>query len=185
MPCTALPIRKALTSNSTAADFATAPVPTTTEPVHSEANGIFNLYDGGLGIGVNGRVPQWLLLLPYGGNASDDIFNMRVYGWSKTALGGVDTIWVPQLLAQLQCTLGSTDWSAGLGANMKPVDTITATYGITDEKTLGVSLMSPANELPACAWIHLRGCEKIQFDFDRDTGGDAANCFWRAVDGPH
>lgn len=179
MPCTATPFRKALAANSTAGDFA-AIIPTAVEPVHSAATGIYDLFDRGIGVGISGLVPQYLLLAPYGGNASNDIFNMRVWGWTKTA--GASPIWVPQLLVELACTLGSTDWSAGLGTNMKPVDTVVVTYGMTDEKLLGASIMAPANELPARSLVHLNGCQKIQFDFDMHTGGDSGNCLWRTLD---
>lgn len=177
MPATVTPLRKALTTNSTATSF-TAKIPTTTEPTHSETSGIYDLYDSGLGIAVNGRVPKRLLVIPFGGNADDETFSQRVWGWSRTVGAG---LWVPQLLAELAVTLGNIS-GAAIGANMLMADTVVVTYGITDEKTLGVSIMAPANNVPAAAWIDLRGCEKIEFDFDLTGTGDAANCFWRTVD---
>jgi hypothetical protein len=183
MPATATPLRKARTANSTASSF-TAKIPTVTEPTHSDANGIYNLYDSGLGIGVDGRVPKRLLVIPFGGNSNDETFSMRVWGWSKTIGAAGTALWIPQLLAELAVTLGNISATA-IEANMLMSDTVVVTYGITDEKTLGVSIMAPANDVPAAAWIDLRGCEKIEFDFDLTGTGDAANCFWRAVDGPH
>ena len=110
MHVSALSLRKAIAINSTATDF-TAKIPTTTEPT---GTGVFRLTDVTYGVGVDGKVPDRILLLPYGGNASNDIFNMRVWGWSPTY--GPDfsnvVIYVPVLLVELACTLGNNDATA-------------------------------------------------------------------------
>jgi hypothetical protein len=176
MATTALPIRKALAANSTASSF-TAKIPTATAP---SGNGIFDLTDPQYGMGVNGRVPDRILVVPFGGNSNDETFDMRVWGWSRTVGADGTAVWLPQLLAQLSVVLGNIDGSA-IAANMLIADTITVTYGLADERTLGLSVMSPANDVPAAAYIGLRGCERIEFDFDLTGTGDAANCFWRGV----
>ena len=172
----AAPLRKALETNSTATSF-TAKIPTTTAPT---GTGVFDLTDSTYGMGVNGCVPEYLMLLPYGGNDNDETFSMRLWGWSRTIGAEGTALWVPQLLVELAVTLSSSS-GAAIGTGMLMADTLVATYGITDEKILGVSLMAPANNVPAAAWVNLRGCQRIEFDFD-STGNDAQNCFWRPVD---
>src|SRR6185503_16249207 len=131
------------------------------------------------GVGNASYVPSRLLLIPFGGNDSNDVFNMRVWGWSQVV--NQTQLWIPQLLVELACTLGNID-GAAIAANMKPCDTLVVTYGSTDEPTLGVTVMSPANDVSGQAIVHLRGCEYIEFDFDLSTNCDAMNCFWRALD---
>ena len=168
------PLRKALTANSTAASFGSSQIPTATEP---SGNGVFRLTDPQYGCGFSGRVPDRVLLIPFGGNDSNDVMNLRLWGWSRNV---GSTLWVPTLLAELQATLGAITATA-IAASMLLADTITVTYGDTNEKTLGVSVSSPANDVPGNALVHLRGCEYIEFDFKLGVGGDAMNCYWRPL----
>ena len=173
------PLRKALATNSTATEF-TAQTPTATEP---SGDGVFKLTDSKYGVGVNGKVPDRLFLQPYGGNASNDIFNMRLWGYSKTHLPDFSDayVYVPILLGEWACTLGNIS-STALGTNMLLVDTLVLTYGDANERTLGNTVASPANDVAgARAIVFTQGVEYIKFDFDMDTGGDAANCLWRAL----
>lgn len=174
-----MPLRKALATNSTATSF-TAKIPKVTAPT---GTGVFNLTDIANAVGSPSRTPERILLLPYGGNASNDIFNMRLWGWIETYGPETSDVvgYVPVLLAELACTLGNHDASAVLGTNMLMVDTIAVTDGDVAERTFGVTICSPEAELTAHALIHTLGCKYIEFDFDMDTGGDAANCLWRAV----
>lgn len=176
MPATSHPLRKALETNSTASAF-TAKIPVAALPTNV---GFFNLFDGQYGVGSDGRVPKFLFVQPFGGNANNDTSSMRVWGWSHDV--GRGSLWVPHLLVELAVTLGNIDASA-IAANMLLADTLVATYSGTDEKSLGTTLISPANDLPASALVHLRGCQYIEFDFSINSGlGDAMNAFWRAVD---
>ncbi len=172
MTASALVLRKALETDSTASSF-TALIPTVTEP---SGAGVFRLSDIQYGAGCDGHGPKFLQLIPFGGNANNDEFSMRVIGWSKTGLSSAP-VYVPQLLLELAVVLGNISGSA-IAANTFMADTLTVTYGPTD----GASVISPANDLSANAILHIRGCEYIQFDFDMTTGGDHANCFWRAMD---
>ena len=170
---TALTLRKALASNSLATSFTTK-IPTTTAPdTVAAVNGVFDLTDPQYGVGVNGRIQRFIQLIPFGGNTQNLTYDMRVWGWSKT--GEATPIWIPQLLLDVTCTLGSISATA-VAANMLMVDTITINDG--DDAAADIS---PEEDLSASVLLHLRGCERIEFDFDR-TGADACNCFWRAVD---
>lgn len=176
MTVSALRLQKALATDSTAAAF-TAKIPTATEP---SGVGVFRLSDSSNGLGVDGKSPSHVLLIPYGGNDNNDVMNVRLWGWSRTGLAATP-VYVPQLLAELAVTLGNVDASA-VGASLFLADTIAVTYGDTNEKTLGVSVSSPANDVPANALVHLRGVEYIEFDFKLGAGGDKMNCYWRGMD---
>ena len=178
MLCPALRIRKALDTNSTASAF-TAKIPTATEPTNS---GVFRLSDSQHGLGTDGVGPDMVQLIPFGGNDNNDVFNMRLWGWSRTAgaPGASGLLWVPQLLAELAVTLGSISATA-IAANMLMADTIVVTYGDAAADGYGVMPISPANDLSASALVHLRGSEYIEFDFDLHTNCDAMNCLWRGV----
>lgn len=167
------PLRKAFAANSTSADF-TAKIPTSTKPT---GTGVFDLCDSQYGVGTNGLVPQFLQLIPFGGNSNNETFSLRVWGWSQVV--NQTALYIPQLLVELAVTFGSIDGTA-IATNMLMADTLVVTYGATDEKTLGTTVISPANDVSASALVHLRGCQFIEFDVDLTGTGDAGNVYWRA-----
>lgn len=175
MSVTVTPLRKAFATNATTTSF-TAKIPTATEPT---GVGVFNLCDREYGVGNANHVPTYLLLIPFGGNSADETFSLRVWGWSQVV--NQTQLWIPQLLTELAVTLGSIS-AAAVAANMLMADTLVATYSGTDEKILGTSLITPANDVSASALIHLRGCQYIEFDVDLTGTGDAGNAFWRTLD---
>ena len=118
-----------------------------------------------------GRAPDWLQVVPFGTNSDNDLFNLRVWGWSKVH---AETLWVPQLLAQFAVTVGNIAQGT---ANTFMADTITKTYGGDD-----IDIISPAADVTGSALLHLRGHSLIEFDFDLDTGAAAMNAWWRTID---
>ena len=182
MGVSANPFRKALATNSTSNAY-TQLIPTLTEPT---GTGVFKLTDITYGVGVNGRVCDRVLLVPYGGNDDDENFTMRLWGWSKIELAAVgSTLYIPQLLVEFTATLEAAISGAAIGTGMLMADTIaivgTSGGAGTGDRSLGVSFISPADGLGiATALVHTLGCEYIQFDFDLGTC-DAMNCLWRGV----
>lgn len=169
------PFRKAY-SEASAADAFTARTPTTTKP---SGSGIFDLVDtdAGLGIGTGAWVPEFLQLVPYGTDANDEAFDLRLIGWSKTT--DSTPVWVPQTLATLAVTLGNIAATA-LEASAFLADTIVVTKGADEESGYGASTITNANDTPASILIGLRGCPLIEFQTDIGTAAKA-NCLWRAV----
>lgn len=176
MTATVTPLRKAVEANSTSSAFTTK-IPTLTEPTGA---GVFKLTDPLYGVGVDGKVPAYLQLVPFGGNDNNDTFSLRVWGWSKTGYTATP-LYIPQLLIELAVTLGSISGTA-IAANMLLADTLVVTYGGTADSSLGNSVISPANDVPANCLVDTRGCEYIEFDFDLTGTGDAANTYWRVTD---
>ena len=123
-------------------------------------------------------VSNWLVLRPYGTDASDETFNMRVYGW-RAALGDADgdVSYEAQLLAQFACTLGNVQGAADclINASNFECDTIVTTYGASAD----VQVVSPANDLRG-AWcaVDLRGCVWPMVDFDMNSSAASANALW-------
>lgn len=180
MTATAYPFRSVRASNLTGVSALPAcPVPTTTKP---SGAGIIDLFDGDYGLATNTYMPKFVQLQPYGTDANDEQFEMRVLGWSKTA-GDIGNItaesWVPQLLVKVTVTMGNIA-AAIYGTNHFLADTIVVDKGDGD-----ASVISPADDTPASILLHTRGCELLQFDFSLTTAlteGVAANCLWRAFD---
>lgn len=175
MPVTVIPLRKAFETNAITTSF-TAKIPTATEPT---GIGVFDLSDSQYGVGNTSYIPSRLQVIPFGGNADDETFSLRVWGWSRVV--NQTDLWIPQLLVELAVTLGNISGTA-IAANMLMADTLVATYSASDEKTLGTTLITPANNVSASALIHLRGCQYIEFDVDLTGTGDAGNAYWRTLD---
>lgn len=168
------PLRKALETSSTADSF-TAKVPTATKPANV---GVFDLLGAALGLGFPVEVPEFAQLIPFGSAANDATFDMRVWGWSKTT--GQSPVWVPQLLGLFAVTLGNIA-ATPFGTNNFLADTIVVTKGADEESGYGSSVISTAGDTAASVMVGLRGCELLEFDFDKGTATDS-NCLWRLVD---
>lgn len=181
MSATSLPYRKAVATDNTATSW-TVKIPTSTEPSKSTSGPVWWLRDPDFGICEGVYVPKFLNIVPYGTDTNNQTFSLRVWGWNRASL--ITTpLWVPTLLVELVGTLSNAIDYTALTAGAYGCDTITATYGATDEKTLGVSLISPTTDIgQASALVHLRGAEYIEFAFK--TGGSAVsmNAHWRCVD---
>lgn len=170
MCVTAYPLRKALATNSTAADF-TAKTPTATKPT---GDGVFEVFDMAIGQAIETYMPQYINIIPFGTDANDEAFTMRLWGWSKVA-GGNGALWIPQMLVELTVTLGNIAATA-IAADHFLADTIAIAAGDAD-----AAVVSPANDTPASILVHLRGVELFEFDFDKSTAA-AMNAYWRMMD---
>ncbi len=172
--------RRARTTSATSTSF-TAKVPTSTEPTHSAASGIYDLYDDDLGVSTQlcGKIPRYLLLMPFGTDGDNDTFSMRVWSWVQVTSGSGDHgFWVPQCLAEIAVVLGNISFSISSTTHLM-ADTLTLTKGDTSSP-----IINNANDTPACIMLDLKGARKIEFDFDLAGAqeGVAMNCYWRAVD---
>lgn len=174
MPVSIRSFRLAQTANATATSF-TAKTPSATKP---SGTGIIDLMDTSLGLHQTGYVSRYAQLVPFGENADNETFDMQLWGWSKAILAS-STLWVPQLLVEVNVVLGNIAATA-LGTDHFLADTITIAKGDTDAPEI-----SPANNYVGSILVHLRGCELLEFEFDADAGASAsagANCLYRVVD---
>lgn len=170
---TVYPFRLATASPSTSTSF-TAKTVTATEPT---GDGVHDLFSTDYGFATVHSVPKSLQLVPFGGNSDNETFDMQVWGWNETYDG---SLWVPQLLVQLNVTLTSLS-GAALGTNLLMADTIALAKGAQDT-SLNSLIVTSSDLGPASMLIHLRGVQKIEFEFDLTGTGDQAGCLWRPVD---
>ena len=158
MPLAAADFSRALVSNSAATSFASK-IPTLVEPTGA---GVISLPSAG--------GPKFVVLVPFGTDAANEAFDMKVVGWSYSS----DGVWIPFTLLTVAVVLGSAAVS-GL-TNHFLADTITYTAGDDEAK-----IISPANDTVAHVLLHTRGFKKLEYDFDLGTAA-AANCYYRPMD---
>lgn len=171
------PFRRARTTNSTSTAF-TAKVPTATEPTGA---GVFDLFDADLGLATNTFSPSHVMLMPFGTDANNETFALRLWGWSKLHSPGITghDYWVPFIIADLAIVLGNI---AGIGSGEFLADTLTITKASGEDWFRNT--VATENDTPANIILHLRGARKIEFDFDLAGAleGAAMNCYWRVLD---
>lgn len=177
---TAWPFRSALAANATTTNF-TDYNATSTEP---SGTGIIDLGSHAYGFGAVGYIPTFLQLMPFGTDADDETFDMRVYGYSPTVATDLvtdTTLYIPQLLLDVSVSLCARTFSDHT-ANAFLVDTLTVNIGAADNAEWR-SLISPGavENTAGSVLINTRGCRYIRFDFDLITAA-AANCLWRPLD---
>lgn len=168
-----VPWRKALATENTDTTYE-AKAGTTTKP---SGDGVFDLLDESNGVHVGIYIPEKIILLPYGANANNETFDMRLWGWSRVALA--TPVWIPQILVGLNVVLGNITCT-DLLANGFLADTLTEVEG--KDGTSNIALVSGDADIPARCTVPLQGVELIEFDFDADAGGSASaadNCLFR------
>ena len=134
-------------------------VPTETEPT---GDYVVNTASDGR------RSADLLDFVPLGKDANNEDYQMRVYGWSRQYVANSPTVWVPTLLLQLDVTLGNISATA-IAASTFMADTIAYSAG-----DAGAKIVSPANDTPGYVVLDIMGAQKLQFDFDCDTGSSQA-----------
>lgn len=111
-----------------------------------------------------------LLFVPYGTGADDSTLDLRIIGWRQ-----IDTLWVPVILCQVQCTLSTAVGVSGAAVTNSErfADTITLTspFGTSG---VDVNVSSPANNTPGHILIDPKGCPLIEVTVDLGTA-TAAN----------
>jgi hypothetical protein len=175
------PIKRALTTSSTATSFASL-ISTITEP---SGDGIFSF---------PARVPWGLHLSFFGAGADDTTFDARLVGWDRIGTDPALTLWVPRALVSFSVTLSTqvgianakvieTDRFADtlvVHATVAPQSVFTDLVSAAAATRGTVEIFSPANNLIAWAKVPLNGCEKVQFQFDL-TGATNANAVFREI----
>lgn len=180
MASIAEPFRYAFASPGSTSGSFSARNATSTEP---SGDGIIDLESEQLGAGWHGKVPAYLLLVPFGTGANNDTFDMRVYGYSATIPTDLVTdtkLYIPQLLCDVSATMSAITFS-DYAADTFLVDTLTLNDGATDNGPW-LSIVSPAEDMVGNIIIHTRGCRYIRFEFDLLVTPTHANCMWRPIE---
>jgi len=156
-----LPYKVARATDSADTSFPSR-VPTVTEPSG----------DGVVDIQGSGVASTWLMLVPFGTDANNETFDVRVVGWRN-----VGTLWIPTILLQFSATLGNVVGVAGTDVLATHFLADTVSDPVAGMGSVGVNCQpsSPANDTPAHYLFDTRGCPKVEILFDL-TGAAAANC---------
>lgn len=103
-------------------------------------------------------------IIPYGTDAADEVFGVRVIGWRQTA----GELYIPIKLAELTCTLGTAVGvaTADVDENQLFADTIAVAFG---NDGVDVENLSPADNTVASAIVDTKGCPYIEILFDMDS----------------
>lgn len=172
--------RKALTTNSNAASFASK-VPTITEPTN---DGVIDLAPSA----------QWVQILPYGLGSENDAFDMKVIGWRRIGPGpqGPTTnwLWVPTTICVVTCTVSAAvgvaasqvlnterfaDTIVMKSATAQPLQTDQNATPATQYQGVMVRIYSPVDDTIGWIMVPLIGLEKLEFTFDQTTGTPTMN----------
>ena len=175
-------------TNSTDANFPTI-APTTTEPtgigdaVAQTTKGVFNLYShaDNTGAGVSQNL---VCIVPFGTGSDTNTFLMRVIGWrlacDRPATGNprdsLNTVWIPVNLAAFTCTLSTPVGVAGRSviATERFCDTIALT-GTQGNDDISIDIVSPANDTIGHVVVDMKGSQKLELIFDRNSSATACN----------
>lgn len=150
--------KKALQTNSTDTSFGALADQVAEKP---SGDGVYNT------IGKN-QIIVW----PYGTDAANEAFNMRVVGWWKG-----NAAWGYSVLFEGLCTLGAEVGvaSGDVLATEFYCDAITLTSSSTES-----IIKTTTADTPALALIDMVGCQYVQFQFDLTTAA-AANSMYAFV----
>ena len=153
---------RARSANATDASFPSR-VPTTTEPAGA---GVLDL------AALAGRMPDNLLLVPFGTGNDGDAFNLRVIGWRKVA-----ALWVPVLLAEIACTLSAAAGVAGAAVtdSERFADALSLTTG---NANVSAEVISPGGDLVAHALIDVKGFARVELTFAVAAGATGMNALY-------
>jgi len=143
------------TTNSTDATYPSR-VPTLTEPT---GNGVVEM------AAIAGEMPSHLLMVPYATGPSNATFRSRMIGWRRLLSTTGVALWLPVILGEFACTLGTTVGVSGgaISTGERMVDTLTLNVG---NANVSVEVVSPANDTIAHAVIDAKGFAKLEFLFE-------------------
>ena len=172
--------QKARSVNATDTSFPSK-IPTVTEPKGDAGTATgASVIETGL---ASGHWANAVVLVPYAIGDDDDVFAMRVIGWSrmKGPTPATRDLWIPTILAELTCTVSTAVGIAGAAVlnTERFADTITLVTGNDD---ISVDITSPTGNVIAHATVDLKGFSKIELTFDMTTGDPtSANCLLRFI----
>lgn len=172
-----------LAANATSANFTAKTAMRTAEPT---GNLVIRLSDV-----FGGVVPSHARFFPYGLGSDNDVFSLRLWGWTRYHTVTTKVLYLPTMLMEVSCTVSTFVGVAGRDVlnTERFADTISivATVGqptvsadVTPSGTL--VLYSPANDTPGWVQTCLYGSEFLELDFDQTTGTPEMNTLIQFLD---
>lgn len=160
------PLRKALTRNSRAVVLSetwfevtgTAPTNDTTK----NREGIFDVPEG--------PITPSICVVPFAEGDPGGQFWLRLWGWRRLGKDPNTEIWIPLLLSQMLCVLGTQ-----MGFKNRE---------ITQRERFVSQIVgaNAVNDRVSYAVVGLRGCQKFQFDIAQGSVGPAyGNALWAST----
>ena len=163
-------LRRALAANSTDDTVFSAKVATTTKPVSDDDNLVIEWANEPFS--VPGEIPNGIELFPFGTDANNETFDLRVWAWDVLSESGTK-VYVPRLLADFRPALGNLDASALVTSGFH-ADTITETTDL-----IGATTASPTADMcQAYTYVPIDAAELIQLQF-RVVTAASCNCLWK------
>lgn len=132
------------------------------------------------------EAPNLVKLVPFGVGSDDNTFLMRVIGWhlvfdrgAEQSLYGAavgDAMWDPVPLGEFTCTLCTQIGVAQgvIGATNRFCDTITV-VGTSGTNGIDFGIYSPANNTQAHVVVDMKGSQKLEVIFDRNSSATSCN----------
>lgn len=130
---------------------------------------------------VNKPINNVGVFMFFGTGSDDNTFLARILGWRHIVQRNTDwvketAIWIPVPLVELTCTLSTFTGVAGglLGTTQRFADTL-ALVGTTGNDDVSIDIVSPANNTPAHIVVDLKGFQKCEVIFDRNSSASSCN----------
>ena len=128
------------------------------------------------------KLPNGIVILPYGTGADATTMLLRVLGWTiveEPDSPNYQWLWKDMLLGEFTCTLSTPVGIAGavVDENQRFCDTI-ALVG-TSGSTASHDLVSPATNLTGSIVMDLKGAHRVELNFDRNGSASSCNALYR------
>lgn len=180
------PLTKGAVWNNFSTTPISHPLPTTTEPAQAETATFGET--GSWEAGKTGETTaERLRVMPYAEGEPGSLFWVRLYGWQRFgAVGGPQTVWMPTLLVQFACVVGTLGGPSLMGAgnpfNLGPMEYLAGEMAVITGGVGGEGkVRSPGIDsgFPAWALVELDGAQKFQFGFQApEDNVIGMNAFW-------
>lgn len=122
-----------------------------------------------------------VILVFFGTSAADQTFKARLIGWRYCTDRNADmvkttSLWIPVTLAEFTVTLGTSPGLAGAIVDNTNffADTI-ALSGTSGNDDISIDIVSPADNTIAHVVADLKGFQKYEVTFDRNSSAASAN----------
>lgn len=129
-------------------------------------------------------MPNAICLLPFGTDAADETFKMRLLSWKpakKKNTSPETWLWVYSIIGEFTCTLGTRTGLANsfVGSTNLIADTI-AIVGTSGDQN-SYSIISPADNTVATLMIDIRGSNYVEVLFDTNSSSASANALYHWI----
>lgn len=162
---------KGQSTNSTTTAFAVAESrPTSTEPAASATRTVITTKGSPIKEGVT------LKVTPFGGDANNDVINVKVQGWNSAPATGYTTLYESHEVCEVSCTL-----SSALPGIAGTVVVATEFHCDTLSLTKGTAVLHQGTADIDVAWFEcdVSSYEYVEVLYSKGAGGDQMNCLYK------